>query len=80
MTSEARPRAAVWVKRIRIILGIIILVISIVLLIWGFSPSRHEIRTQPISPTELQLPTPASFRIDTTSPLSASLPQLNPVF
>jgi len=48
-------------RRVRIILGMIILVISIVLLLWGFLPARHEVRTQPISPTDLQLPTPISF-------------------
>ena len=48
-------------RQVRIILGIIILVISIALLVWGFFPARRETRTQPISPSELQLPTPASF-------------------
>ena len=67
-------------RRVRIVLGIIILIFSIILLIWGFLPARHEIRSQPISPTELQLPTPASFRFDTASLLSASLSQLKPVF
>jgi hypothetical protein len=56
-------------KRMRVVLGMIVLILSIVLLIWGFLPARREIRTQPISPTELQLPTPASFLI-----------QLPPVF
>jgi len=50
-------------KKIRIILGIIIVILSIALLAWGFLPGRREIRTQPISPSELQLPTPASFYI-----------------
>jgi hypothetical protein len=48
-------------RQVRIILGIIIVVISIALLVWGFFPARRETRTQPISPSELQLPTPASF-------------------
>ena len=65
-------------RRVRILLGVIILILSIVLLIWGFWPARHEIRSQPISPTDLQLPTPATFRFDMSLPLSA-LPQLNPV-
>jgi hypothetical protein len=47
-------------RRIRVILGIVILSISIGLLIWGLLPARREVRTQPISPTELQLPTPIS--------------------
>jgi len=50
-------------RRVRVVVGIAILVVSIALLIWGFMPSRHEIRTQPISPTELQLPTPISLPI-----------------
>ncbi|MCC6301049.1 MAG: hypothetical protein IT314_17305 [Anaerolineales bacterium] len=48
-------------RRIRIVLGILILAISISLLIWGFAPTRREIRTQPIAPNEFQLPTPESF-------------------
>lgn len=47
----------------RIILGLIILIISCALLIWGLLPARREIRSQPISPTELQLPTPSSLLI-----------------
>lgn len=49
-------------RQIRVVLGMIILILSLALLIWGFLPSRRETRTQPISPTELQLPTPASFQ------------------
>jgi hypothetical protein len=48
-------------RRIRILLGIIILTLSILLLVWGFAPARHETRVQPISPAELQLPTPETF-------------------
>ena len=48
-------------RRIRIVIGVILLLVSLALLIWGFLPARRETRTQPISPTELQLPTPASF-------------------
>ncbi len=47
----------------RIILGMIILILSCILLLWGLMPMRRVIRTQPISPTELQLPTPASLII-----------------
>jgi len=61
MTSEARRTAAVWTRRIRVVLGISLLIISITFLIWGLLPPRREIRTQPISPTELQLPTPESL-------------------
>ncbi|MCI0610937.1 MAG: hypothetical protein L0Z71_17990 [Anaerolineae bacterium] len=42
-------------------LAIIILTISISLLIWGYVPTRHETRVQPIAPSDLQLPTPEAF-------------------
>jgi hypothetical protein len=48
-------------RRTRIFLGILIFAISISLLIWGLAPMRHETRIQNISPSEMQLPTPASF-------------------
>jgi hypothetical protein len=51
-------------RRIRIIVGILILAISVSLLIWGFAPARRETRIQNISPSEMQLPTPSSFYLD----------------
>ena len=48
-------------RQLRTALGIVILAISLILLVWGFWPTRREVLTQPISPTELQLPTPISF-------------------
>ncbi len=48
-------------RRVRIFLGILIFAISISLLIWGLAPIRHETRIQNISPSEMQLPTPALF-------------------
>ncbi|HJR81566.1 MAG TPA: hypothetical protein VJ821_15950 [Anaerolineales bacterium] len=54
-------------RRFRVALGIVIVIISIALLIWGFLPARRVIRTQPISPAELQLPTPASLHIQPLS-------------
>lgn len=51
-------------RRVRVMLGIVILILSLALLIWGLLPSRREVRVQPISPTELQLPSPSSFLID----------------
>ena len=64
MTSETRHSTAVGMRHLRIFLGIIILLVSLALLLWGFFPSRREIRTQPISPTDLQLPTPVSLLIE----------------
>ncbi|MBK9008091.1 MAG: hypothetical protein IPM31_14000 [Anaerolineae bacterium] len=43
-------------RRIRILLGVFLLAVSLSLLIWGFAPSRREVRTQPIAPNEMQLP------------------------
>ena len=48
-------------RKIRILLGLLILTISIALLIWGYAPSLYETRVQPILPSELQLPTPETF-------------------
>ena len=48
-------------RRIRIIVGIIILSASIALLIWAYKPLERETRTQPLNPSELQLPTPVSL-------------------
>jgi hypothetical protein len=48
-------------RRLLTVLGIVILSVSIALLVWGFKPLKREIRTQPIAPSELQLPTPISF-------------------
>jgi hypothetical protein len=48
-------------RRIRIVLGIIILTVSLALFIWGIKPLDKEIRTQPLDSSELQLPTPISF-------------------
>jgi hypothetical protein len=50
-------------RRLRIILGVLILVLSIALLIWGFMPLDRITRTQPIVPSDLQLPTPVSLQI-----------------
>ena len=50
-------------RRVRIVLGVSIFIISIALLIWGFLPTRREIRIQNISPSEMQLPTPSSLLI-----------------
>ena len=48
-------------RRIRIILGVVILAVSIGLLIWAYRPLDREVRTQPIDSTEMQLPTPISL-------------------
>ncbi len=52
------------IRKIRIALAVVILIISISLLIWGFSPNPRETRIQDISPAEMQLPTPSSHLPD----------------
>ena len=44
-------------------LGILILVMSLAVLAWSYWPSERETRVQPISPSELTLPTPQSHLI-----------------
>ena len=51
-------------RKFRIIVGVLIFVVSISLLIWGFMPARREIRIQNISPSEMQLPSPSSLYLD----------------
>ncbi len=48
-------------RRIRRILGIVILLISLALLIWGFWPLAQASRIIPVPPSEMQLPTPQSL-------------------
>jgi hypothetical protein len=50
-------------RRLRIVLGILILTVSLVLLIWAYKPLERIKRTQPIAPQEMQLPTPVSLLI-----------------
>lgn len=48
-------------RRIRIILGVFILAVSIALLIWAYKPLDRITDVQPISPSDMQLPTPTSL-------------------
>lgn len=50
-------------RRLRIIVGILILALSLTLLIWGFMPLDRITRTQPVSPSDMQVPTPTSLQI-----------------
>jgi hypothetical protein len=60
-------------RRIRILVGILILAISIALLYWSFAPSRRETRIQNISPSEMELPTPSSMQLDLDVLLHAAM-------
>ncbi|HLA87488.1 MAG TPA: hypothetical protein VJL10_05675 [Anaerolineales bacterium] len=45
-------------KRLRLILTIIILTLSIFLLVWGYLPNPHVTLERIILPAEMQIPTP----------------------
>ncbi len=45
-------------RKLRRVLGIVILLISLALLIWGFWPLAQASRLIPVPPSEMQLPTP----------------------
>lgn len=44
----------------RLIFGLAILAISLLLLLWGLWPAPAELRTVPVFPADMQLPTPQS--------------------
>lgn len=48
-------------KKLRLVLALVILAASIAMLVWGYLPNPREVRIQPISPSEMQLPTPSSL-------------------
>lgn len=48
-------------RRSRIIVGVLVFVLSLAILILGFMPLERIRRSQPISPSDLKLPTPTSL-------------------
>jgi hypothetical protein len=48
-------------RKIRLLLAILILAISLALLVWGLWPTLVETRIVPVDPGQMQLPTPVSF-------------------
>ncbi|MBN2550590.1 MAG: hypothetical protein JXB15_15605 [Anaerolineales bacterium] len=52
------------IHRVRRIVALMILLISLALLIWGIWPYAPEFRNVPISPADMQLSTPGSFLLD----------------
>ena len=50
-------------RRMRIVTGLLLLALSLALLVLSLAPMRREIRTQPIVPADMQLPTPASLHL-----------------
>jgi len=69
-------------KRIRVALGVIILLISLCILAWSFWPARRETRILPVYPTEMTLPTPGAGLVDPPglqAPVPAvAVPRLRP--
>lgn len=49
-------------KKIRLFIALVVFLLSIYLLIWGYAPNPRETRERTIPPAELQLPTPSSLR------------------
>ena len=48
-------------SRVRFIFAVVVLVTSLAVLAWSFLPGARIVRRQKIQPTEMQLPTPASY-------------------
>jgi hypothetical protein len=51
-------------KRLRILLGVLLLLLSCGLLLWGFWPAARERHILPVNPSEMSLPTPSSFNLN----------------
>jgi hypothetical protein len=48
-------------RKLRIFLGLLILIVSVTLLVWSLWPADYVTRVQPVEPAQMQLPTPSSF-------------------
>jgi len=51
-------------QKIRRIIGIVILMVSLALLIWGLWPFGDLVRTVPIDPQDMQLPSNGGLLLD----------------
>jgi len=51
-------------RKIRLLLAILILTLSLALLIWGLWPNLMETRILPVDPGQMQLPTPVSLYME----------------
>ncbi len=50
-----------FTRRSRRILGLILLLISLALLLWGLWPMTETTRVLPVNPGDMQLPTPEGY-------------------
>jgi hypothetical protein len=48
-------------RQLRRIIFILLLVVSLALVLWGFWPGETMIKTLPVSPFDMQIPTPTSW-------------------
>jgi hypothetical protein len=48
-------------RKLRIAVGLVLLVLSLAMLAWGLWPTAHERHTLTVPPAEMTLPTPSSF-------------------
>jgi hypothetical protein len=48
-------------SRLRLVIALVMLAISLAALAWSILPGARIVRRQRIQPTEMQFPTPASF-------------------
>ena len=51
-------------RKIRLLLAIMILTLSLALLVWGLWPNLVETRIVPVEPGQMQLPTPVSLYME----------------
>jgi hypothetical protein len=67
---------AMSAAQVRRIIGVILLLVSLALLVWGMWPLESGRRTLPVEPTYMQLPTPQGWLFDgDLIQLSFPLPQ-----
>jgi len=49
------------IRKLRIFLGVLILIVSITLLAWSLWPAQYQTRIVPMGPEQMELPTPVSY-------------------
>jgi hypothetical protein len=53
-------------QKLGLVLGVIVLAVSVALLLWGIWPAARTQFILPITPSEMSLPTPTSFFLDSS--------------
>jgi hypothetical protein len=60
-TPKALLELEMGLRQVRLSLAIVILLLSITLLAWGFWPVLHQERNLDLSPAEMMVPSPSSL-------------------